>query len=248
MFLARLIAYFTQLNLDFTFDEIERWSQKKGLQTEYVKPTLNSYLFFSNQDNHEKNNSKISFINRTYQEFLLAEYLIERYIEDDTLGLNIGKPSETTIDFFKGFLVLLNADNKAIYKFVFGDESNRNTLFYSLGYKPDVQVNVVKEGKEKILNTAIKSFNDDTIYILKSDNLPENQTIDSLLNELKWFKSFDSECNSYQNLWLHRWTSLITLRYLNKKTPMDKKKLVNLIIYTSHNIPSYLKCLSSMAL
>ena len=137
---------------------------------------------------------------------------------------------------------MLNFDDIMIDKFVIGDENNRNTLLYSLDYKPQSQQHPLKEVREKMINTAKDSFNNDSISILKIEGKDEIKNKSDLSAKLKWYISSQSEVNSYENLWIHRWISLLVLEYLNKQDieKLEYEKLVKLIKLSSQHVPYYL--------
>jgi uncharacterized protein YjbI with pentapeptide repeats len=245
--ILRKISYYSQIKNNLTVKELKDWSKQIDIKIEELQPVINTYFLFTKQDEDidEDNNKQISFLHQTYKEFLLAEYLIEQYLNGNTLGLNIGRPSEVTINFFKGFLDLLNSDNKSINKFVIGeDNNNKNTLLYSLDYKPKSQQNQLKEIKEKMTNIAKESFNNDLVNLLEIEHQDEIRSSFNS-NKLKRYQSIQSEVNKYENLWLHRWLSLITLVYLDKEIikELENKKFENLILFNSHNVPNYIKYL-----
>ncbi|MGE0242599.1 MAG: pentapeptide repeat-containing protein [Nitrososphaeraceae archaeon] len=246
--ILRLIAYYTQLKIDLTFDEIKVLSQQRGIKIENLK-TFDTYVIFSSQ-NLIGNKMEINFINQSYKDFLLAEHLIEKYIEGNKAGLYIEKPSEITISIFKGFLDLLNSDSTTINQFILVNENNRKTLFYSLGYEPNTQQDLVKEVKEKIIHTAKESFNNEGPNIFKIIHIEDlkDNIFPNFLEKLKYYRTFFSDVNNYYNLWLQRWVSLVALRYLGKEIAIDKKILSNFLIYHSQNIPYYLKYLHTIDL
>ena len=43
--------------------------------------------------------------------------------------------------------------------------------------------------------------------------------------KLKWYKSIPLDVNSYGNLWMHRWISLITIGYLDHECVKELKKI-----------------------
>lgn len=246
--ILRLIAYYKQIKKDLNLQELDIWSNQTDIEIENLKPILNTYLILTKNDNdtNKKSNIRINFLHQTYEEFLLAEYLVEQYIKGNTDCLNIGKPSDATISFFKGFLDLLKSDNITIDKFVTSEyDKSRKTLLYSLDYKTQLQQNSLSEIKDNMESTAKESFNNESVSILKIED--EIKSESNLPKKLKWYSNSQSEINNYENLWIRRWISLIVLGYLDSEyiSALEKSKIENLSKRSSNNVPKYVKFLSN---
>ena len=240
--ILRKISYYNQIKYTLTVKELKDWSNQTDIKVEELQPVINTYFLFTKQDEDldEDNSKQISFLHKTYKEFLLGEYLIKQYIDKNILGVNIGSPSEVTINFFKGFLDLLSSDDETVDKFVMGNKNNRNTLLYSLDYKPNSQQSQLKEIKEKMTNTAKESCNNDLVSILKIE-----ETDERIPNgKLSWYTSSQSEVNNYENLWINKWISLIILGYFDIKSKDELINKINILIQYNSKVPSYVKYLS----
>jgi uncharacterized protein YjbI with pentapeptide repeats len=221
---------------------------------------LDSYfLFKKTSTNIQQSEKRIHFLHKTYIEFFLAEHLIEHYIHGNLHLLTIGKPSEVTIDFLRGFLELLTLSDEEIRKnYVLFDRSKSNTLFYSLGYEKS-SIQNIEEAIEKILSTAYKSFDNENIitvnvintFFTNLDN-SDNSAIGKSVEKLFWKENLHSEINAIENLWISRWISLMMIQLLESKDKIKqnihKDKVARLIELTSSSIPYYLKSLSFLDL
>ena len=245
----RRLAYLKQVDKDVTEEKISRW-YGNGLDIEKLKFILNSYFIFQKPVTIiQQTEKRIQFLHKSYMEFFLAEHLIEHYIYGNLHLLNIGKPSEVTIDFLRGFLELLTLPDVEIKKdYVLFDKSNPNTLFYSLGYYGS-SIENVGEAIDKINFTARNSFNNENIITVNTENKfyinldgsENNSPLDKDIEKLFWKENLNSEINSIESLWVQRWTSLFILSKLDPYFRGDNGKLMKLIRSTSQFIPSYIK-------
>ena len=254
----RLIAYLKQVNPDITVEQIEKWF-KGNIKMGNLKPIIDTYFVSKNYSDIAKIKSgrRIHFIHKSYIEFFLAEHLIEQYLLGNIHALNIGKPSEVTIGFVRGFVDLLLSDITTIKKYVLYDKSQPNTLFSSLGYENGN--NSMEKTNEKILQTAKRSFDNENIITINTVNkfiVPSSREIEVPLKETEnnifWKENLQTTINDYEHLWVHRWISLGIIKKLSydKKYEriIDKNQLKRLMLSFSYTIPSYLKALSSLDL
>jgi hypothetical protein len=216
---------------------------------------LDSYTITKNTNTGIQLEKGIHFVHNSYIEFFLAEHLIEHYIKGNFHLLNIGKPSQVTIDFLRGFLELITLQDEEIQKkYVVFDRSKPATLFHSLGYD-----DTVKKAIEKILSTAYESFDNENIITLNIENRffinLDNSDSGSLLESIEklfWKENLNSEINTIENLWISRLVSLFIIELLESKDKIkqnvNKYKVARLIRSTSHSVPYYLKLFSFLNL
>jgi uncharacterized protein YjbI with pentapeptide repeats len=208
----------------------------------------------------DKQEKRIHFLHKSYIEFFLAEHLVDQYIHENIYSLNIGKPSEVTVEFLRGFLDLLKSDETTVQKYVIYNKSNANTLFSSLNYGKNSE-ETLEKAKENILNTAKKSFDNEKIITVNLENNfkfaldnQDNKELENTSNKIFWIENLQSNINNYENLWYHRWTSLTVIKKLLIKENMkmiiekDKDKLRRLLLAFSYSTPSHLKDLSYLDL
>jgi hypothetical protein len=74
---------------------------------------LISYFRLNQKSN---NRHSIDFLHKSFQEYLLAENYIESILLNKGFRLNIGKPSELTIEFLPGLISMINDPDKKEYE------------------------------------------------------------------------------------------------------------------------------------
>jgi hypothetical protein len=154
--------------------------------------------------------------------------------------LNIGIPSEETIEFLYGLLELLKGpidggndnNNNNVQKNITNIEkylvSDETSLLGSLN-KRDKR----EEAITQLISSANKCIESEDIFF------PESKEIMKI--DEKW-KKVQINSNDFKNLWIYRWLSLSILETQDYFKNTDREKLVNLVTYSSGNlIPYYLK-------
>ena len=196
-------------------------------------PALQKLLisYFYTQDGKE---IVVDFVHQTFKEYLLSEYYFESLLKGNKIDrMNIGIPSEETVEFLKGLIELLNTnDDDRVKEFVEYAEENV-TLLNSFEYKKGLA-----SAKQQIIDNALE-------YIEGEGSNTSSNTYDLIRqNELN--------SSDYTSGWINKWISLYVLNIL---IPMqyssligDKRKLINLLRFTSKEIPSYLKKLKGIDL
>ena len=69
---------------------------------------LHTYIFSPFQTTARK----VNFIHKTFMEYLVAEYYIESVLNGKDIYLNVGNPSNVTIEFLEGLIEILNSNDK----------------------------------------------------------------------------------------------------------------------------------------
>jgi hypothetical protein len=188
-------------------------------------PALISYFYLSGQDRTDKT---VDFIYKRFKEHLLAEYYIESILDyRNRHYLNVGMPSEQTIQHLAGLLEMVTNKDENLKKqsdnFIISLKNQHGKL------------------KETLVENATKIFESEdlVIFLLRDNN-----------NNYKkeWNTISHIPANRYGELWIHRWYSLYTLNSLAPKNKIDKNILSSFIRNTSHNTPSSLKRLTGMDL
>jgi nucleoside phosphorylase len=157
---------------------------------------------------------RIDFIHKSFKEYLLAEYYYESIKSGKMHRLNVGLPSMETMEFLKGLIEISNnAEAKETLKQVEGEPP---TIF---------------EEVDKIAENA-KRFLEDESLILASP----------IRDEECWKIAHPDHIN-YEHIWMYRWISLYTLKWIKPEEKIGIKKIERMIKLTSHNIPRYLKVL-----
>jgi hypothetical protein len=89
--------------------------QKKSSSSEksMLSTILTSYFKLD-----EKSNGKhsVDFLHKSFQEYLLAEYYIESILHNKGYRLNVGQPSDVTIDFLSSLLSMIKDSHKKEYE------------------------------------------------------------------------------------------------------------------------------------
>jgi uncharacterized protein YjbI with pentapeptide repeats len=247
----RTIAYYKKIYPHLTERKLKNWSNIKDLKR--LDPVLETY-FYLKQINDSKS---LEFMHQSFIEFLLAEHILEHIISGNFQLLNIGKPSNVTIEFLIGLLnLILTKDRiKEIFKkYVAYDENNDLSLFYLLGKGVN---NSDNDFINSIITNSIKFINQESIVVVKFSN--ENLNIqnysnlieqDSSDNVVNWIevKKEQTEVNDYENLLIYKWISLLTITILTgnlSQSNIEKDKLVKLIRNSSQNVPPYIISLSN---
>ncbi len=179
--------------------------------------SLTSYFYLSGKTTRDKT---IDFIHKSFKEHLLAEYYIENMLDyDNKHHLNVGIPSEQTINHLSGLLEIVNNEDKNLAE---------QTDNFIMSLKNQQQHG--KTLKEILVDNATKIFESEEIVVFHSKR-----------NDKMEWNIIHIPSNKYRDLWIHRWLSLYILKTLASKSKIDKKILSNFITNTSHITPHYLK-------
>lgn len=246
----RTIAYYKKIYPQLTDDKLKNWCKIKDLDR--LNPILETYFYLKRKDDSKS----LEFMHQSFMEFLLAEHILEQYISGNFYFINIGKPSNVTIEFLIGLLNLILTKNniREVYeKYVTYNENNDLSLFYLLGKGIK---NNDKDFIDNIIVNSIRFLNQESIVVVNipDDKININEHIfmeeDSSNKRVKWIegKREGTEVNDYEYLWMYRWISLLTMGILNgslNHQEIEKDKLVKLIRSSSQNVPSYLIALPS---
>jgi uncharacterized protein YjbI with pentapeptide repeats len=223
----------SRINLDGViskFDTFKGINNFREIYKSYLSPPID-------------NDKTVNFVHQTIGEYLLAEYYIDNLLWSRTHRLNVGKPSESTIDFLDGLLNLLKQDlekegiNKIFDEFVRPDQL-RNRRAH------------LKEIAKNALNSIVK---DNVIFLELNKSDPD------VPPDVMW-TSVNSKHKNYKYQWIHKWiASFILNNMINDKSPIKdeqekkrseiKEKLVELIAFSGRlGIPNYLKRLNNFDL
>jgi uncharacterized protein YjbI with pentapeptide repeats len=198
-----------------------------------IQKILTSY-FYAQDRNTNDEEIIIDFVHQTFKEYLLAEYYFECLLNEHKVEeMNIGIPSEATTEFLGGLIELLNTnDDDRVKKFVEYVEENV-TLLNSFEYKKGLA-----SAKQQIINNALN-------YI-KAEATPSFSTYEPG-RQIGLLQPLD-----YTSRWINKWISLYVLNILIPKQYSslinDKRKLGNLLRFTSKEIPDHLKKLKEIDL
>lgn len=80
-----------------------------NLQNIKLHVVLRSYLKLNEKSNYKHS---VDFLHKSFQEYLLAEYYIESILYNKGFRLNIGQPSEVTVEFLSSFLSMIKEIDK----------------------------------------------------------------------------------------------------------------------------------------
>lgn len=210
-------------------------SYKINIDSENLDILLDSILTSYFHLNDFNNKPDVSFIHKTFQEYYLAEYYIECILEKKPFRINVGIPSETTLQFLSGLLELikLNDDSKAKeYK-----EQFLSTFKHVKGSDLSSSHSLVDEAK-------VKAFlNHNCWENIHQENMILNK--EELVGEDEFWHSYARNNTIYENVWIYRWISLFIFETLeNSCEKIEGKKLETLVKNTSNLIPPDLRKLT----
>jgi hypothetical protein len=87
----------------------------------------------------------INFVHKTFQDFLLAEYILESLLEDKIHRINTRRPTRQTIEFLGGLIKLLLEHDKSVERSIANDDTS---LLKSFNYNKGL--NQAKEDLKKL--------------------------------------------------------------------------------------------------
>jgi hypothetical protein len=179
---------------------------------------LTSYFYLSGKKTRDKT---IDFIHKSFKEHLLAEYYIESVLDyDNRHYLNVGMPSNQTIQHLEGLLEIVSNEDENLAE-------QTDNFIMSL---KNQQHQHGKTLKEILVDNARRIFESEEMIVFHSKR-----------NDKMGWNIIHIPSNKYRDLWIHRWLSLYILNTLASEQKIDKKILSNLIDNTSHITPHYLK-------
>jgi len=192
-------------------------------------PAMISYFYLSGKTTRDKT---VDFIHKSFKEHLLAEYYIESMLDyNNRHYLNVGMPSDQTINHLTGLLeIVLNEDEHL--------RKQTDNFIISLKNQHD------KTLKESLVENATKIFESEEIVIFQ----PNKKKDINRKNDGMGWDTIYTPAMKYRELWIHRWLSLYILNSLAPKNKIDKTILANFITNTSHTVPSSLKRLTNVDL
>ena len=163
----------------------------------------------------------MDFIHKSFREYFLAEYYLESILNNKGHYLNVGLPSSETILFLDDLLeLLLDNKNENLKEYA-------NILTKSLLSQTNQQDNLSQSDITQTLWKNAQRYYEDEQIIFKTEHYESNKI---------WFIA-DFPISKYAELWIHRWLSLYILNKLAPDTRIDKNKLADFIVKTSHTLP-----------
>lgn len=179
-----------------------------------IEPFLTAYFY-----QHRSERGKIvEFIHKSFQEYFLAEYYYEHIKEGNVDMLNVGVPSELTVNFLQG-LVEISKDEKLLGRIGKIDPILREFFDF-----------------KKQSENAFRIIHDESLVF--SRFMLEDKFINSVSLQIKLKDSKFAE-----TFWLHRWIGLVSLLDERKREEIWRESLVELIQLTSKITPAWLKYL-----
>jgi uncharacterized protein YjbI with pentapeptide repeats/nucleoside phosphorylase len=220
--LLRLTAALVNLYGEISKSELRDKLSRLGVNESYLNELfrkegfleyfLTSYFYMQEE--------RIEFIHDSFKEYCLAEYYYESIKEGKWWRLNVGMPSEETIDFLRGLVEILKN-----YESIKSIES--------ISISP-----IIKYDDINILKNNAKQFVESEELLVTNAEITDEE----IWKHIKLTK-YD-----YEHLWLYRWISLSMLKWLDPEEKISQEKLSKLIILTSHFMPHYLKNLQRVDL
>jgi uncharacterized protein YjbI with pentapeptide repeats len=181
------------------------------------------------------------FVHESFEEYLLAEYYVDSILNDRLYRLNIGVPSEVTVQFLDGLISILLADEETIRQYL-------EPLLESLRYRDEFDLGTLSR---KIVDNCLG-------YLKRQDVIFFTRNKDIIKRPEMWVQA-ETASDDYKQLWIYRWISLFFLSKVseaNKKNkityptidPDIQAEIIHLITYSGNVIPGYMKNLKTLKL
>jgi uncharacterized protein YjbI with pentapeptide repeats len=169
----------------------------------------------------------IDFIHQSFEEYLLAEYYLECVSLNKLFRINIGKPSDTTINFLFSLLSMLKTFNDGRYNKIlsrikqsFHPSSNDDSENISLGSA------VISD----IITKSKNAFDENKIAILEE---PHNGSCEN-----EFWRLNTNNKDEYSNMLIPKAIALYIIKNLD---PMQNPNTLEEFIKRSVNLPTKLK-------
>jgi len=183
---------------------------------ERLEPLITSYFYRSSQGIF----TEIEFIHKSFEKYLVAEYYYESINDGKMYRLNVGEPSEETMEFLEGLISILK-------------DKDAEEILRSVDESPLIK----EKDKQEIIDNS-KSIAENETIIIKADE-EEKEEI---------WKELYTSFNNYKELLLHRWIALSVFAWLHGNETIDKHKIETLIGLLSHLMPPHVKNLERVDL
>ncbi len=216
--IAALKAIYKELTIDLIKEKLKVFAQgeesneqllgyvNEKNEDNLIDPILTSYFKFS-----EVSSKQVDFLHKSFEEYLLAEYIIESIIRDKWYRLNIGIPSKVTIILLESFLDILKSDEEKYNKF-------KNTIFDSINFDLKTKAN-----KDTLANKSKAIFEKGQLTI-NHNNLQEKE-LDISVTEI--WKHFKYDFNNYRQSIFYLFIVLFILKKLRPEmNPNNLKKFL----------------------
>src|SRR6478672_3196465 len=202
--------------------------QKEFINLEEIKLhiVLTSYFKLNKKGN---NKHSVEFLHKSFQEYLLAEYYIESILYNEGFRLNIGQPSDVTIEFLVSLLSLIkNHEKKEYEKYLL--RIIRSLYPNKADWSDENIMQIVKVIRNHLMDNALKIFEENKIVF--SDF--ENKTLNSEYWKIKDVPSY----SEYYKNFLYKAISLFLIKKLDPKC--NPKSIID-YIKDSYNFSPFLK-------
>jgi uncharacterized protein YjbI with pentapeptide repeats len=183
-------------------------------------------------------NLTVDFVHQTFNEYFLAEYYLDAFLNSKSNRLNVLIPSSRTVSFLEGLVYLLNEDS----------DSDKNNLLKEF-VKPAEAINV-----DGLIKRITRNALDCIVKETALDSLNKNNS------NISCTTIKDSENIGYEILWIDRWISILVLNilaldksvlgeYSEEELSKLKDRLVTVITCSGKlAVPSYIKKLNNFDL
>jgi uncharacterized protein YjbI with pentapeptide repeats len=202
--------------------------QKEFINLQEIKLhiVLTSYFKLNKKGN---NKHSVEFLHKSFQEYLLAEYYIESILYNEGFRLNIGQPSDVTIEFLVSLLSLIkNHEKKEYEKYLL--RIIRSVYPNKADWSDENIMQIVKVIRNHLMDNALKIFEENKIVF--SDF--ENKTLNSEYWKIKDVPTY----SEYYKNFLYKAISLFLIKKLDPKC--NPKSIID-YIKDSYNFSPFLK-------
>src|SRR6185312_769628 len=202
--------------------------QKEFINLQEIKLhiVLTSYFKLNKKGN---NKHSVEFLHKSFQEYLLAEYYIESILYNEGFRLNIGQPSDVTIEFLVSLLSLIkNHEKKEYEKYLL--RIIRSLYPNKADWSDENIMQIVKVIRNHLMDNALKIFEENKIVF--SDF--ENKTLNSEYWKIKDVPTY----SEYYKNFLYKAISLFLIKKLDPKC--NPKSIID-YIKDSYNFSPFLK-------
>jgi uncharacterized protein YjbI with pentapeptide repeats len=196
------------------------------LQNIKLQAVLTSYFKLNEKSN---NKHSVDFLHQSFQEYLLAEYYVESILYNKGFRLNIGHPSDVTVEFLSSILSIIKDSDKKEYEKTL--LRIIRSLYPNKADKNDEEITpLIKRFKDSLLDNAVKIFEENKIVYTELENKS---------NDLEYWRQKNiSKYKKYHENFIYKAISLFVIKKLDSR--VDPLSIID-YIQNSNHVPTVLK-------
>jgi uncharacterized protein YjbI with pentapeptide repeats len=216
--LQRHVIRQNKQNTDGQYVKKEDIDEKEYL----VEPILSSYFRYN-----ESSNRHIDFLHKSFEEYLLAEYIVECIVRDKWYRLEVGIPSNVTITLLGSLLDILKSNTSQ------QQDKLQNNIYNSMIFGTKATITNTTNFQTIITERSEKIFKSNKNIVI-NENLQQNE-LKPEDNEIWRYFYFDSE--RYKQSKFYLTIVLFILKKLSPKiNPSNLKEFMENIDWSKINL------------